>query len=356
MHAIDESVAAMPSAKDTVMSYMQASPAGQTLLQQAGEHHPIHVDTEVSLENIRGNMGTQTPLANLVLSAFKDGGDKVLPEINAERTAQGLPSLGDSINAVLVPSGIVRAGIPAGQLDELSLQTIIMDSPTLLEMKGSALQKAIAFRTSDLPGSSAPSGFLAKTWNLMSLFAKDQPPMATQDMGKMVLAGQMRFTIDRSLPPLDRVSTLEIFDKGANKFVPIEPEKNYTVMTVSHLLRRMANAPAPGVRAASSVELSPDNWVFGRRLEANSIAGALMPSKLQASSSRDFLLDYLKANTSNGQFRMPPALLESPMRDISPDAWVPPLRPSLSSSVTIAGIAAIDKDHMPPDTVAFLPE
>ena len=344
MHVIDEEVAALPSAKNAVMTYMKSNEAGRDLLQQAEQRHPVQIDTEVSVENIRGNMGNQTPLANLLLTAYKEGGERDLAAVNADRSARGLALLGDSIDAVLVPSGVVRAGIPSGQLDELSLQSIFMDSPTLLSMKGSALQKALAFRIADMPAAVKPEGAFAKASDLVSMFGKNLAPMAMKDTGKMVLAGQMRFSIDRSLPPLQRLSSLEIFDSAANKFVAIDPQKNYTVMTASHLLRRMAMSPAPGTAlGASSSDLGADSWVFGKRLQPDTISGALQPSKLPASSARNYLLDYLTANSRDGRFQLPAELLESPMKDISPDAWIAQTRPSLVSSASIAGVAALDE-------------
>lgn len=346
MHVIDQNVAPMKSAQEAVVEHMQGSAEGQKLLQQMSERHPIDVATEIPLNGIRGQNGKQRPLANLLMNAFKDGGNKALPEVNATRLAQGLPQLGDSVDAVLIQSGGIRAGLPAGQVDELTLQTMFMNKPAMVEMSGEQIQKALAYGAFDLPAAKQPQNIAQKAWNLITSFGRDSHPLAKADVsGKNILAGELRFSIDRSRPSFDRASTVEIFDKGLGKYVPIDPGKKYTVMTVTHLLGRWGNTPlTPLKQMAGSVEnLGSEYWVFGKRMEPSAVTAMLKPSDLPSSSSRDFLLDYLSKNSSGGSFRMPPSLLESPMRDVSPDAWIPALRPSPGSAATLGVISSGNK-------------
>lgn len=349
MHVIDESVPAMKSAKDYVTQHMSSSPAGQDLLRQVGERHPVNVSTEIPLDNIRGQQGTQTPLANLLVNAFKEGGDKSLQGINAERAAQNLPQFGNTIDAVLIQSGGIRAGLPAGPLDELTVQTMFMNKPSVIEMSGTEIQKALSYGVHDFPSAQPTPSILGKTIDLLSSFGRESSPLSHFDAsGKNIIAGQLRFNIDRSLPTYARAQSVEIWDKAANSYVPLDPAKRYTVMTVNHLIGRFGNTPlipAAQARSMSLDALGPEYWVFGKRLEPSALASFAKTSDLPATSSRDFLLDYLRANSdAKGRFVMPPSLLKSPMKDMSPGAWVPGLRPSPVSTTTLGAISVADKN------------
>jgi 2',3'-cyclic-nucleotide 2'-phosphodiesterase (5'-nucleotidase family) len=342
MHVIDQNVAPMQSAQDAILSHMQSTGAGQTLLKQMSQRHPIDVATEVPLNGIRGNYGKQTPLANLLVNAFKEGGDKALPEVNAARATQGLAKLGDSVDAVLVQSGGIRAGLPAGQVDELTLQTMFMNQPTLVEMSGEQIQKALSYGVHDLPAAERPQNLMQQAWNMISSFRREVPPLQSADVsGKNIIAGQLRFNVDRSMPSYDRVSAVEIFDKSLGQYVPIDPAKKYTVMTVTHLLGRWGNTPLiPLKQLSGSIEnLGPQYWVYGGKMEPTAVSIMMSPSDLPSSSSRNFLLDFLSKNSTGGSFRMPSSLMESPMRDLSPDAWIPSVRPDLGTAATLGAVS-----------------
>lgn len=221
-----------------------------------------------------------------------------------------------------------------------------MNQPTLLEMSGEQIQKALAYGVHDLPAASRPENAMQKAWNMISSFGADSHPLATADVsGKNILAGQLKFNVDRSLPSFNRVSAVEIFDKSLGHYVPIDPAKKYTVLTVTHLLGRWGNTPlVPLKQLSGSVEsLGSEFWVYGSRMEASALTSMLKASDLPANASRNFLLDFLSKNSSAGSFKMPPALMESPMRDISPDAWIPSLRPSIVSAASLGIVSAKDK-------------
>ncbi len=344
MHAIDETVAPMSSALKAVESHMQAHPQGSELLQSLSEKHAITVKNEISLDEIRGQHGTQTPLANLLVSAYKEGGDKVLPAVNASREAAGLPKLGDSIDAVLVQSGGIRAGLPAGPVLDVNLQTMFMNTPTLVEMDGAQIQKTLSYGVHDFPSSQKSEGLFGSVKELYEGLKRDHYPLADFDAsGKNVIAGQLKFTVDRTRPSYDRAQAVQIWDQATQKYVPIDPAKKYTVMTVSHLLGRIGNTPmipASELRGRSLGELGSQYWVLGRRFEPSVVSETMNPSNLPTASSRNFLLDYLKSHSNDGTFSMPAALLQSPVRDLSPGTWVPQLKPTADVAVTLGTVAA----------------
>lgn len=346
LHVIDESVKPMQSAAELVQSQMQKTPAGRQLLDQVGQRHPVQIASEISLDNIRGQKGTQTPLANMIASAFKEGGDKILPEVNAARVSQGLAPLGNQIDAVLIQSGGIRAGLPAGQIDELTVQTMFMNKPSITELSGEQIKKALSYGVHDFPAATKPSGIIGKTKEFLSAFGRDSSPLAHHDAsGKNVIAGQLRFQVDRSLPTYARAINVEIWDQALNKYVPIDPAKQYTVMTVSHLLSRLGNTPMlpwARQRGISLSELGPEYWVLGKNMEADALKSMLKPSDLPQSSSRDFLLDYLKANSRDSQFNPAAGLFLSPMKDISPGSWIPALRPSWTALSSLGAVSAKD--------------
>jgi len=349
MHVIDEGVAPMRSALNAVDSHMGANPEGRELLQSLAERYPITVKHEISLDDIRGQHGTQTPLANLLASAYKEGGDKILPAINSSREAAGLPKLGDSVDAVLVQSGGIRAGLPAGPVLDVNLQTMFMNTPTLVEMNGAQIQKTLSYGVHDFPATQKSEGFLAPAKELFAALKRDHYPLADFDAsGKNVIAGQLKFTVDRTRPSYDRVQAVQIWDQTAGKYVPIDPERKYTVMTVSHLLGRIGNTPlipASELRGRSLGELGSQYWVLGRRFEPSAVNEAMKPTTLSTASSRNFLLDYLKSHSSDGTFSLPAALQQSPLRDLSPGTWVPQLKPAADVAATLGAVSAAETEH-----------
>ncbi len=347
LHVIDETVKPMQSVTDHVMKHMQSTEAGRELVQQAGLYHPVSLQSEIPLDFIRGQQGRQTPLANLIASAFKDGGDKIMPQVNESRKALGLaPLVSESVDAVLLQSGGIRQGLPAGQLDDLTLQSMFLNQAAVVEMTGSQIQKALSYGVHDLPAANArPRTLLEKTKELFAAFKRTSHPLAEFDAsGKNLIAGELRYNVDRSLPSHSRVSGVEIFDRAKNAYVPLDPNKKYTVMTVSHLIKRFAETPlikASDARGLSFESLGPEYWVLGKSMPTASARQMLGTVDLNTQSSRNFMLDYLRANSNaNRIFKMPASLNSSPLTDLSPGSWVPGLRPSVPASATIAALSA----------------
>ena len=338
MHVIDETVPAMKSAQEQVISHMKQSEEGLKLLDQNGFKHPVKVATEVPLDHIRGQMGTQTPLANLLTAAFKEGGDQVLPGIHQSRRMLGQTplELGNSIDAVLIQSGGIRAGLPAGNVDELAVRTMFMNQPTIVSMSGEQIQKALSYGVHDMPAATRPQGAMAKIMDSISSFGRKTPPLAEFDAsGKNLIVGELRYQIDRSLPAYERAQAVEIFNKELGKYVPIDPKQNYTVMTVTHLVKRFGGTPMmpnSQLRNLSTESLGPEYWVLGAPIKPEAASAALKAYDLPGTTNRDFLLNYLTGKSVDGKFAMPSAFMQSPMRDVSPGSWVPSLSPSWSAT------------------------
>lgn len=337
MHVIDEKVVPLAAAKDQLMSYLDASDAGRRLLQQVQIKHPITVATEMPLDNIRGQMGTQTPLANLLVKAYKEGANLLSPA--------------QEVDAVLIQSGGIRAGLPAGKVDEQTLTTMFMNAPAVVEMNGAQIQKALSYGVHDFPAAQKPSGITGSIKSFFDALGRKNPPLSEYDAsGKFIVAGEIRFTVDRSRPTWDRAQSVEIFDKALGKHVPIDQSKTYKVMTVGHLIDRFANTPlipASELRNVSAKSLGPEYWVLGREMTGAEATAQMNASIFSVGKSKEMLLNYLSKNSSNGLFVPPPGLFLSPMKDESPGTWVPSIRTSPSMvpvGVTSAQMSTEVKD------------
>lgn len=345
IHVIDETVATHKQAGAFLENHLSSSPDGQQLRNLIGKRFPIQVANELPLDNIRGQKGVQTPLANLLTRAFKEGGDQVLPKVNAERATQNLPALADSVDAVMLQSGGIRSGLPAGQLDELTVGSMFMNKPVMVELTGEQIQKALSYGVHDFPAAQPSNGLAAKIVDTVKAFGRESSPLAHFDAsGKNIIADGLRFNVDRSLPTYARVTGLEIFDKSLGRYVPVDPNKRYTVLTVTHLIGRFGNTPlmpSPQARSISLAELGPEYWVLGKQMEPAAANALLKASELPSSSSRDFLLAHLQSNSRGGKFSLKPELTQSPMRDISPGSWVPALRPDWQ----VLGLAALSANQ-----------
>lgn len=340
MHVIDSAVPHDPIAQKILTDHLSATAAGQSLLRDSTAH--LKLATEMPLMGIRGNLGRQTPYGNLLATAVGEGTQAELAAINAQRSAAQLAPLGERVDAVLLQSGSLRGGLPAGDVTEIGMRSIYMNKLCLTQMKGEQIERILAYGTYDMPATTAPATLRERVGAFFSGFKPGAGGIEPHDpSGKFVVTGGLQYKLDRSKEGIARIKDVMIKD-GSGRFVPLDRNRTYTVVANDYPLTRWGNNPMVDAKAASGAldRIGADKWVFGRRVEPGELRSLLPVHDLEADAAKRFTLDYLRRNSRDGVFVPPKSLGVSPMLDISPGAWSAPVRPSITTIFPMAGLSA----------------
>lgn len=293
-----------------------------------------------STQGVRGEEGRRTALGNLISTGLLTEVNERLPVLNAQRAALGLEPL-KPLQIMLKHTGDIRENVMPGTVDHLKLSNVFINTGTAerelnelctIRVTGDQLKRILSFSTHDLaPAPATRTGFMQ---DLRALFSPRKAIDGHDYSGNFIQAEGLRYSFDRSLPADKRILSAEVFDRAANKFVPIEGSKTYECLTLFHPVDKWGKTGLLTRNPADPKYLSPENWVFGQKLmsaEARALANA-EPVKL---SQVDLLASFLER-----QGTVTPKNFLSPdsIRDLTPKPWVPPLQPRLVP--TLSGPAA----------------
>ena len=337
-HVVDRSIAPDAWSQALFEGQLQKSVAGADLLGHARTTYPTRLDQQLPLYGVRGQTGEQTLYGNILTEAVQSRAQAELAGVNAKRVAAGLATMGDNVDAVLLYSGSIRSGLPAGPLDEVVMKSVFMNPLAVTKMSGEQIERALAFGVHDMPAVSANRNLMQRIKDVFSGFKGGGSPLEAHDpSGRFVNTGGLQYTFDRSLPFESRIQNLMIRD-ASGKFVPIDRTRMYTVATQDHSLYRWGSTPmtVKGGPAAPR----PQDYVFGQRLEKAQLQGEIPIHVFDPGMGRQSLTDYLIRNSVDGRFVPTSTSLRTLVRDTSPGAWRAPVRPTVPAIVPLTAVSA----------------
>ena len=327
-----------------IQSFLCRSKEGQQLLDKVGKTLPASLPRELSIDGIRGNKGKQTLFANIITEAVKKEADSILAQRPDLQTA-----FGRQVEAVLIHSGGIRSGLSAGRLQQIELENIPLNNLCLAKMSGAQIERALNFGVHDLPSASSYAAKLTTaTKELFSPNSKNRFGKAAaifnegehDASGNFLLVDNLKYVIDRSLPPHRRVTQVLVKD-NAGTFTPIDRAKSYTVLTETHPVEKWGKVPmiSESERRALSFDSLPEAvWVHGKATTdpnaalANFKVVPLEQTATLTALAKTLSADQLSEQLANKHWRST-HLGRNAIKDRSPGTWRPVVQPSLTGIV-----------------------
>ncbi len=318
-------------------------------------HNQVHNDINVlqafSQDGIRGDHGVQTPLATLISRGLLEEVNSRLPQLNAERAAQGLNSI-SPLSIMLKHTGDIREEVPKGILNRLKASNVFLNTGSearetrelaAIQLTGKQLRRALEFGVSDLAPAEATSAnsstFSQFRDKVKALFVEPQN-LDLHDYSGNFLAGEgVRYSYNRTLPPAQRVTSVEVFDQASKTWTPADPEKTYDVLTLFHPVDKWGKVGMISTYNTEPVYHTAENWVFGQRLLSAEARAAVNAEPIKLSQV-DLLLSYMKKQNALS----PTKFMSDAVRDTTPKAWQAPILlgryslPSMAFSAAIEGL------------------
>lgn len=260
--------------------------------------YPAIVGDRFPLQGIRGEQGNQTPLATLVSRALLQEVNANLPTINKRRVVKG-DDLLRPFNIILKHSGDIRDGIVPGSVNHLQLSNVFLNTGNAerelselaaVELTGAQIERALNFSVHDLPAATKKGSRLPDAGKL-SVDHSDLDHSFDYS-GNFLHAEGLRYQFDRSLPPGRRIVKVEVADGEVGKYVPLELNRKYDVLTLYHPVEKWGNKGLLTNDKNSPDYHKQDNWVFGKKLQ-KAEARSMVNARSIELSQVDLLADYL---------------------------------------------------------------
>jgi hypothetical protein len=175
------------------------------------------------------------------------------------------------------------------------------------------------FGVSDFPTpmQTGERGWARVSSGIKQMFSGEPAAQLHDYPGNFLQTDGLKYSIDISKPPGQRVSNVQILDPATNTYRPVNPDETVRVLTFNH-----------------PIEKWNKNGVFGPELQAagEDAIRAHVDAQNVPLSQVDLTIDYLKKNA----ILDPSAYLSDNITNLTPPAWQPTVRPTVG---TIGGIA-----------------
>lgn len=320
LHRISEDIPHDPKVQSFLEQHLGPMLDLENQKLDASVARPFHID------GARGSAGGQTPLGFLISKAVKDGVNEHLPELNAARAAQGLEPL-EPVTIMLKHTGEIREELPAGApsyrtVAKMFLNTGSVERETrelaIAKLTGSELEKVLNFGVEDFPSpmNTGERGWAKVSGALKQMFQGEPPAQLHDYPGNFLQTDGLKYSIDLSKSPGQRVSNIEILDGATNQYRPVDPNESYRVLTFNH-----------------PIEKWNKNGVFGPELQSAGEAGirAHVDAQSVPLSQVDLTIDYM----NKAHILDPSAFNSDNITNLTPPSWRPTVRPTVG---TIGGI------------------
>jgi hypothetical protein len=297
-----------------------------------------------SLEGVKPNQSLKTYIAGLTTDGLQnlkdttygastvsayglDGmrrGENALGNLVADSNLYGIQKqLGEHTPQIaLVQPGSIKSGLSSSNVSRSDLANLFINAGNLEDeqkdlalasMTGSQIKSALEHGASLVPGVEQPT-LLSRVGNILNPTSKPAPDL----QGNFLQVSGLKFALDYSKSPLDRVSNLQ-FRTSSGDFLPLSDAEHYNVLTRNHAL-----------------EVWQQHGVFGDMTLAQ--AREQISAKLIPVSQVDLLADFISGR------QLDPAVdsaVEGRINDISPDYGKVAAPPSRAAS-GFAFVSALD--------------
>lgn len=331
-----------------IRSYVQ-SEVGQVASLESRQYD-VKIKDAISMHGLRGQTGEQTPLGVLISKALVEQTNAHLPELNAARQALGKPAI-QPIALMLKHTGDIKEGFTPGATNHLKLSNTFLNTGTperelneltVARFTGAQLKGALNFGVHDLPPAAVQETSLASRLigNTRRFFSEQAKPDFYDYTGNYIQTEGIKYSFDRSLRPGQRVLSVEVLDRQTGKYLPLDENKTYDVLTLFHPIEKWGKRGMITNNPAEPLFNDPLNWAFGRQVTEgvrNFVSAQPIPL-----SQVDLLAKYLsgKGTIANKQYLSPMTI-----RDLTPRAWEPSVRPGFYSTLPIAALNASATDR-----------
>ncbi|MBX9569211.1 MAG: bifunctional metallophosphatase/5'-nucleotidase [Candidatus Obscuribacterales bacterium] len=304
--------------------------------------YQVQIKEPISTHGLRGQTGEQTPLGTLISRALLEQTNAQLPQINAARQASGLAPI-NQVGIVLKHTGDIKEGFTPGATNHLKLSNTFLNTGsverelnelTVATMTGAQIKGALNFAVHDLPpAATQPKAIPDRIKdNARRFFSESPKPEFYDYTGNFVQTEGLRYSFDRSLPPGQRITAVEVVNPSTGKYVPIEADKSYEVLTLFHPVEKWGKRGIITNDPKDPRFLQPENWAYGKQHTASE-ARTLVGAQAIRLSQVDLLAKYLvdKGSIKNGDFKA-----SNNIRDLTPKPWQPEVRPGIYSTIPLA--------------------
>ena len=308
----------------------------------------VDIKETVSTHGLRGQTGQQTELGTLISRALLEQTNAHLPQINAGRAAAGLRPI-EPIGIMLKHTGDIKEGFTPGATNHLKLSNTFLNTGTIerelneltaVKMTGAQLKGVLNFGVHDLPEAAMQNKSLAGRLldNGKRFFLGSGNSDFFDYTGNFIQTEGVRYSFNRSLPPGQRVVSVDVLDSASGKYLPLDQNKTYDVLTLFHPIEKWGKRGMITNNPADSMFSNPSNWAYGRQYTAEGAREAVSAQPIQLSQV-DLLGKFLteKGSITNSQFVSPL------IRDVSPAPWNPEVRPGVYSTSPIGLLNATKK-------------
>jgi hypothetical protein len=251
-------------------------------------------------------------------------GENALGNLVADSNLYGIQKqLGEHTPQIaLVQPGSIKSGLSSSNVSRSDLANLFINAGNLEDeqkdlalasMTGSQIKSALEHGASLVPGVEQPT-LLSRVGNILNPTSKPAPDL----QGNFLQVSGLKFALDYSKSPLDRVSNLQ-FRTSSGDFLPLSDAEHYNVLTRNHAL-----------------EVWQQHGVFGDMTLAQ--AREQISAKLIPVSQVDLLADFISGR------QLDPAVdsaVEGRINDISPDYGKVAAPPSRAAS-GFAFVSALD--------------
>lgn len=320
----------------------------------------INISESFSMSGIRGQFGVQTPLGTITSKGLLQEVNERLGELNTVRAEKGLSAL-EPMTIMLRHTGDIRHELPTGTLTHLNASNVFLNTGhkayeikelAAIQLTGDQLKRVLNFGVSDLAESVPVGRSIADGGSRVSELGKRLKSLVEEprqiDMhdysGHFLMGDGIRYTYDRAAIPGQRIKSLEVFDARTNKFMPVDSNAKYNVLTRFHPVDKWGRVPYDATKRVlepGSPELSgAENWVFGRKLSSDETRKLVNAQPVELSQV-DLLVSFLgKESAKNGGTLSPRSFASDVAKDLTVKPWTPPLvlgRNALTSLGATAG-------------------